>query len=197
MILENKPYSPSNLSSYRYFIRIRCIYIELLCSLIGYILKSTIFWYITPCSPLSVNLLARWILTELISSTLKMETICSSETSVDTQRTTWRYIPEDGTLHNHRCKNFKSYMLHIISLFMNISPIGIDSISCNDVFKTESKEPRTTKLLSLDSLHSLLYVVQIPSTFSLPSFRQTFAQASVKKSRTDCTASGEIIIFLS
>jgi hypothetical protein len=27
-----------------------------------------------------------------------MKAICSSETSVDTQRTTRRYIPEDGTL---------------------------------------------------------------------------------------------------
>jgi hypothetical protein len=26
-----------------------------------------------------------------------------------TQRTIWRYIPEDGTLHNHRCENLKSY----------------------------------------------------------------------------------------
>jgi hypothetical protein len=31
-------------------------------------------------------------------STLKMEAICSSETSFDSQRTTQRYIPEDGTL---------------------------------------------------------------------------------------------------
>jgi hypothetical protein len=37
-----------------------------------------------------------------------MEAIFSSETSVDTQRTTQRYIPEDGTLHNHRCENLKS-----------------------------------------------------------------------------------------
>jgi hypothetical protein len=28
-----------------------------------------------------------------------MEAICSSETSVDTQRTTRRYVTEDGTLH--------------------------------------------------------------------------------------------------
>jgi hypothetical protein len=34
-----------------------------------------------------------------------MEAIYSSETSVDTHRTTRRYIPEDGTLHNHRCEN--------------------------------------------------------------------------------------------
>jgi hypothetical protein len=32
------------------------------------------------------------------SSTLKLETICSSETSDDTQRTTLRNIPEDRTL---------------------------------------------------------------------------------------------------
>jgi hypothetical protein len=33
------------------------------------------------------------------SSTLQMEAVCSSETSVDFQRTTRRYIPEDRTLH--------------------------------------------------------------------------------------------------
>jgi hypothetical protein len=33
-------------------------------------------------------------------STMKMEAICSSETSIDTQWTTRRYIPEDGTLQN-------------------------------------------------------------------------------------------------
>jgi hypothetical protein len=31
-------------------------------------------------------------------STLKMEAICSSETSLGSQRTTRRYIPEDGAL---------------------------------------------------------------------------------------------------
>jgi hypothetical protein len=32
------------------------------------------------------------------SSTLKMEATCSSETSVDFHRISWRYIPEDRTL---------------------------------------------------------------------------------------------------
>jgi hypothetical protein len=32
-----------------------------------------------------------------------MEAICSSETSVDTQRTTRLYIPEDGTLQTYLC----------------------------------------------------------------------------------------------
>jgi hypothetical protein len=35
--------------------------------------------------------------------------VCSSETSVATQQTTQRHIPDD-TLHNHRCENLKSYM---------------------------------------------------------------------------------------
>jgi hypothetical protein len=43
------------------------------------------------------------------SLTLKMGAICSSEMSVDFQRTTRRYIPKDSALHNHRCENLKSY----------------------------------------------------------------------------------------
>jgi hypothetical protein len=96
-------------------------------------MKYIIFWNMTPCSPMSVNrrfggtyrlhLQGRrnkfskipaclLIFAKLISSTLKMEAICYSVTSVDTQRTTRRYIPEDDTLHNHPCENLKSYMVH-------------------------------------------------------------------------------------
>jgi hypothetical protein len=39
-----------------------------------------------------------------------MEAICSSETSVDFQRATRPYIPEDRILHNHRCENLKCYI---------------------------------------------------------------------------------------
>jgi hypothetical protein len=49
------------------------------------------------------------VLAEIISSILKMEAICSSETSVATQQTTRRHIPEDDALHNHRCETLKSY----------------------------------------------------------------------------------------
>jgi hypothetical protein len=52
--------------------------------------------------PHSFYLLACWFLAELICSTLKVEAICSSETSVDTQRTTRRHIPEDDTLQADR-----------------------------------------------------------------------------------------------
>jgi hypothetical protein len=39
-----------------------------------------------------------------------MDAISSSETSVATQQTTRRHIPEYDTLHNYRCENLKSYM---------------------------------------------------------------------------------------
>jgi hypothetical protein len=39
-----------------------------------------------------------------------------SETPVDTQRTTRRYIPEDGTLHNHRCENLISYKVNTFEI---------------------------------------------------------------------------------
>jgi hypothetical protein len=42
--------------------------------------------------------------------TLKMEAICSSETSVHT-RSTRRHIPEDGILHNHPYEYLRSYTI--------------------------------------------------------------------------------------
>jgi hypothetical protein len=40
-----------------------------------------------------------------------MEATCLYETSVDFQRTTWQYIPEDGTLHNNL--KFNLYMVEL------------------------------------------------------------------------------------
>jgi hypothetical protein len=37
-----------------------------------------------------------------------MEAICCSGTTVDFNRTVWHYIPEESSLHSHRCENFKS-----------------------------------------------------------------------------------------
>jgi hypothetical protein len=45
------------------------------------------------------------------SSTLKMKVTCSSaEISVDFERTTRRYIPDDRILCNHNCENLISDM---------------------------------------------------------------------------------------
>jgi hypothetical protein len=43
------------------------------------------------------------------SPTLKMEAICSSETSFENHRITPRHIPEDDTLYNHHCENIKPH----------------------------------------------------------------------------------------
>jgi hypothetical protein len=53
------------------------------------------------CELIKIQLLSAYLLVfaEIISSTLKMEAICSPETSVTTQQTTRRHIPEDDTLH--------------------------------------------------------------------------------------------------
>jgi hypothetical protein len=72
-------------------------------------------WYeiyaIRSHSKLKVFLYARLATFFHADSNLKVETICSSETSVDCQRTARRYIPEDSsTIHNHRCGNLKSYI---------------------------------------------------------------------------------------
>lgn len=49
-------------------------------------------------------------------SILKMEAIFSLEASVDFQRTTRRYSPEDGTIHKHSYKNLKSGLFNIPKL---------------------------------------------------------------------------------
>jgi hypothetical protein len=57
------------------------------------LMKTTIFWDITPPVFTLVSCPAYF-------STLKMEAIGFSEMSVDSERTTRRYIPEDGTLYD-------------------------------------------------------------------------------------------------
>jgi hypothetical protein len=83
---------------------------QIRCKFVGFevftavVMKSIIFWDMTAC-----HRLARWF-AEPISSTLKMEAICSSETSVETQRTTRRHTPEDDTLH---VANTSSYTIDL------------------------------------------------------------------------------------
>jgi hypothetical protein len=72
------------------------------------VMKCSVFWGMTPCSPMK-SLLTSWRNMSPPSSgsknmsskkleTLKMEATCSSETSVDFLRTARRYIPEESTL---------------------------------------------------------------------------------------------------
>jgi hypothetical protein len=89
-------------------------------ALTAVVMKSTNFGDITACGPLKVN--RRFGITYLLlclppaftlvsctaySSTLKIEAICSSETSVHVQRATRRYIPGESTLPETNCLNTK------------------------------------------------------------------------------------------
>jgi hypothetical protein len=49
-----------------------------------------------------------------------MEALCSSEASVDFQRISRRYVPEDRTLCNHRCENlnYESCKTYLISFLL-------------------------------------------------------------------------------
>lgn len=96
---------------------------------------NTSFWAITLPSPLKVNWHFRVTCCvhhngqgirhvtnkagskQAHSLTLKMEVTSSSKISVDFLWTTKRYIQEDGTLHNRRCEDLKSYR---IENFINI-----------------------------------------------------------------------------
>jgi hypothetical protein len=60
------------------------------------VMKSIIFWDMTPCSLLSFIRRFGW------TYCLNMEEICSSERSVETQQTTRRHIPEDDTLQDYK-----------------------------------------------------------------------------------------------
>jgi hypothetical protein len=66
-----------------------------------------------------------------------MQTICSSETSVEAQQITRRHIPEDDTLHNHRCENLKSYRDVLLwlyaQLFRQIQEIKISYLSVSSI----------------------------------------------------------------
>jgi hypothetical protein len=92
-------------------------------------MKNFIFWDITPCSPLRVNRLfggtchlidTCFALVSCLaySSTLNMEAICSSETSLDFQWTTQLYIPEDRTLDKYVIQSQKISRLCRINLFL-------------------------------------------------------------------------------
>jgi hypothetical protein len=58
--------------------------------------KSSIIYDIMPCSLLKINQ-------------------CFRETLVDFQWTAKCYIPEDTTLHNPGCENFKPYKIEFVS----------------------------------------------------------------------------------
>jgi hypothetical protein len=76
-----------------------CLYSVEVEVLTAVVMKSSVFWDVTPCSPfIVIRRFRETVFLLAYSSSLKMEATCSSETSVDYQRTIQSYIPEDRTL---------------------------------------------------------------------------------------------------
>jgi hypothetical protein len=86
-----------------------------------------VFWDVAPCRYFvnrrfggtyglhlqGISYLLTLVHRSWISSTLKMEEIRSSETSVHTISTR-HHIPEDGILHSHRRENLKSHIVTVL-----------------------------------------------------------------------------------
>jgi hypothetical protein len=83
-------------------------------------LKSSIFWDITPYSPLKAN--------RSFGGTCQLHLqggrINQARKSVDFQQTTPRYIPEHRTLYNHRRENLRYYTYEKSDPFM-LCPVHI------------------------------------------------------------------------
>jgi hypothetical protein len=124
-------------------------------------MKSTIVWDLTPCNPLKVHRrfggtyrlhLQGWKITRArnhcenmwqaenffdagffpsLFSTLKIEAIYSSETSVDFQRTTWRYISEDSTLQDQCTADNAVIPIYKLSGRFNLN-IPVNTRKCLD-----------------------------------------------------------------
>jgi hypothetical protein len=69
-----------------------------------------------------------------------MKAIRSSETSGATQRTTRRHIPEDDTLHNHRCENVKSYLFQVSILALLGKFNGNHAKNQDSIFRIEIRK---------------------------------------------------------
>jgi hypothetical protein len=76
-------------------------------------LKSIIFWDVTPCSLLICNRRFGGTYRLNLQDRRKFQQEPPSK-QVDSQQTTRRHIPEDDTLHNHRCENLNSYTKHLL-----------------------------------------------------------------------------------
>jgi hypothetical protein len=68
-----------------------------------------------------------------------METTCSSETSVDFQRTTQYYFPEYRTLHNHRCETLPSRNMMMAPMARSL----VTECSHKSSFSAYSQETRS------------------------------------------------------
>jgi hypothetical protein len=102
-----------------------------------------------------------------------MEAICSSETSVETRRTTRRHIPEDDTLHNHRGENLKSYSVGFNSFQTFFIQVFVDF-----PFETRS-DLEMNYLILLPTLYEFTNILTVPCDSNREEHCQIKPKASI------------------
>jgi hypothetical protein len=136
-------------------------------------------------------LLATCLLAGLLnySSTLKMEAICSSETSGTTLRTTRRHIPEEDTLQNHRCENLKSYRCSLSVTVIVVTP-ATQATHCTG--------PRPVETCTLNYKLRLPYFSPgVSVCYTLPHTHGQFYWFTITLLLNETRAYGTLPIFLS
>jgi hypothetical protein len=87
------------------------------------------YYFIRPMNKtrkhMACHLLSRWFSCLACSSALNIEATCSSETSVDFQRTTCCYVPKNRTVYNHRCENLKFYKSRFVFRINVVSAMSV------------------------------------------------------------------------
>jgi hypothetical protein len=107
------------------------------------------------------------------SVTLKIEAVYSSETSVDCQQTTRRYIPEDSRLYNLRCENLKSCKYENTFLMLvaclSYSPATKMEVVCSSKTSANTStwhhKPEDTHLTHLPSFKLLCFLYRFILTY--------------------------------
>jgi hypothetical protein len=94
---------------------------------------------------------------------------CSSETSVDFQRSTQHYILRDRTRHEHRCENVRSYLSSLLVqktfalMESERRPMLLDAVM-NQLNKIH---PLTFYFCAIHFNFKFLYLTKCPQTVSL------------------------------
>jgi hypothetical protein len=133
-------------------------------------MKNAVFWDVTPCGScknrrfrgtITISEL-RLLVTANVPSSLMMEPIRSSETSVLT-RATLRHSPEDGILDYHRCRKSHVWALAFLRCVYQICLINLSNFHLFGFCNIRFLRARSSALVPMSSLQHQVPVFGSPS----------------------------------